>query len=83
MQENARIFLLSLLPKAHARRGCEGREEGRERGYYHLHRKFDNAFLSLLFFLLQKLEYPTSSPYLADDVGVAAVYEDFNHTPIL
>ena len=83
MQENVRIFLLSLLPKAHARRGCEGRKEGRERGYYHLHRKLDNAFLSLLFFLLQKLENPTFLPYLADAVRVAAVYENFNHTPIL
>ena len=30
---------------AHARGGSQGREEGRERGYYHLHRKLDDAFL--------------------------------------
>ena len=30
---------------AHARRGCDGREEGCESGYYDLHRYLDDAFL--------------------------------------
>ena len=40
-------------------------------------------FLVIYFFVAKKMEYPTFSPYLADAVRVAAVYEDFNHTPIL
>ncbi len=26
--------------------GCDGRQEGRERGYYHLHRYLNESFLS-------------------------------------
>ena len=37
----------------------------------------------VIYLLLLKLENPTFLPYLADAVRVAAVYEDFNHTPIL
>ena len=29
-------------PQAHAARGRNGRQEGRQRGYYHLHRNFDD-----------------------------------------
>ena len=32
-------------PVAQARGGADGRQEGRERGYYHLHRKLDDALL--------------------------------------
>ena len=32
-------------PVAQARRGADGRQEGRERGYYHLHRQLDDALL--------------------------------------
>ncbi len=31
----------------HATRGCDGREEGCESGYYDLHRYLDDAFLHL------------------------------------
>ena len=37
-------------PVAQARRGADGRQNGRERGYYHLHRQLDDALL--LHFLL-------------------------------
>ena len=37
-------------PVAQARRGADGRQKGRERGYYHLHRQLDDALL--LHFLL-------------------------------
>ena len=37
-------------PVAQARRGADGRQEGRERGYYHLHRQLDDTLL--LHFLL-------------------------------
>ena len=30
--------------EAHATRGCDGREEGCESGYYDLHRDLDDAF---------------------------------------
>ena len=30
---------------AHARGGADGRQEGCERGYYHLHRQLDDALL--------------------------------------
>ena len=32
-------------PVAQARRGADGRQKGRERGYYHLHRQLDDALL--------------------------------------
>ena len=32
-------------PVAHARGSADGRQEGRERGYYHLHRQLDDALL--------------------------------------
>ena len=32
-------------PVAQARGGADGRQEGRERGYYHLHRQLDDALL--------------------------------------
>ena len=37
-------------PVAQARRGADGRQKGRERGYYHLHRQLDDTLL--LHFLL-------------------------------
>ena len=37
-------------PVAQARGSADGRQEGRERGYYHLHRQLDDALL--LHFLL-------------------------------
>ena len=54
----AASFVTSLLAslveeraEAHAARGCDGREEGRERGYYHLHRNLnDSLFHRSLFF---------------------------------
>ena len=37
-------------PVAHARGGADGRQEGRERGYYHLHRQLDDTlFLHTIF----------------------------------
>ena len=37
-------------PLAHARGGADGRQEGRERGYYHLHRQLDDTlFLHAIF----------------------------------
>ena len=37
-------------PVAQARGGADGRQEGRERGYYHLHRQLDDAlFLHTIF----------------------------------
>ena len=33
---------------AHAARGGDGRQEGRECGYYHLHRNLNNALLHTL-----------------------------------
>ena len=33
---------------SHTTRGCDGREEGCESGYYDLHRDLDDAFLHLL-----------------------------------
>ena len=35
-------------PVAHAARGRDGRQEGRERGYYHLHRNLNNPLLHRL-----------------------------------
>ena len=32
-------------PVAQARGGADGRQEGRERGYYHLHRQLDDTLL--------------------------------------
>ena len=32
-------------PKAHTARGRDGRQEGRERGYYNLHRNLNHSFL--------------------------------------
>ena len=32
-------------PVAQARSSADGRQEGRERGYYHLHRQLDDALL--------------------------------------
>ena len=34
--------------EAHARRGCDGCQEGSERGYYDLHRYLDDSFFHLL-----------------------------------
>ena len=39
-------------PVAQARRGADGRQEGRERGYYHLHRQLDDALLLHFFSLI-------------------------------
>ena len=36
---------------AHTARGGDGRQEGRERGYYYLHRNLNNPFLHTLVFL--------------------------------
>ncbi len=36
---------------AHTRRGRNGRQEGRERGYYHLHRNLNKLLLHRLIFL--------------------------------
>ena len=48
-------------PVAQARGGADGREEGRERGYYHLHRQLDDTLFlhflltdRLFFYLTQK-----------------------------
>ena len=41
-------FLFSLeyeWSSSHAARGRDGRQEGRERGYYHLHRHLNNPLL--------------------------------------
>ena len=42
-----------------------------------------NPLLSLTFFCCKKIKNPTFLLYLTDAVRVTAVYEDFNHTPIL
>ena len=34
-------------PVTHATRGRDGREEGRECGYYHLHRNLNNSLLHI------------------------------------
>ena len=36
-------------PVAHAARGRDGRQEGREHGYYHLHRHLDDLTSEELF----------------------------------
>ncbi len=38
------VFLLEGAV-THAARGCDGRQEGRECGYYHLHRHLNDALL--------------------------------------
>ena len=44
-------------PVAHARGGADGRQEGRERGYYHLHRQLDDAlFLHTIFVFFSRNE---------------------------
>ena len=42
MQE---LFLLVDRAEAHAARGRDGRQEGRECGYYHLHRHLNDLAL--------------------------------------
>ena len=43
------VLLERDWPVAHATRGCDGREEGCESGYYDLDRDLDDAFLHLYF----------------------------------
>ena len=48
---NIAIFFRELILEgtvAHAARGGDGRQEGRECGYYHLHRNLNNALLHTL-----------------------------------
>ena len=40
--QSSGAFLLEG-PVAHAARGGDGRQEGRERGYYHLHRNLNDS----------------------------------------
>ena len=40
-------FLVLEGAVAHATRGRDGRQEGRERGYYNLHRNLNNSLLHL------------------------------------
>ena len=44
-------------PVAHARGGADGRQEGRERGYYHLHRQLDDTLLfhGVRFFFFRRM----------------------------
>ena len=44
-REFLRGFFLLEWSISHAARGCDGRQEGRERGYYYLHRNLDNTLL--------------------------------------
>ena len=39
------LFICSKRAVAHAARGRDGRQEGRERGYYHLHRNLNHSLL--------------------------------------
>ena len=46
---SARVGIICLEGAvAHAARGCDGRQEGRERGYYNLHRNLNDSLLHTL-----------------------------------
>ena len=46
---SALLFLEYNRTSSHATRGGDGRQEGRERGYYHLHRNLNDFLLHTLF----------------------------------
>ena len=50
---------------AHATRGCDGYQEGRERGYYHLHRNLNNSLLQQLKRLKRLLSFCLFSTFPA------------------
>ena len=48
-QIGSQLFLLEEWAVAHAARGSNGRQEGCECGYYHLHRNLNDFLLHTLF----------------------------------
>ena len=50
-------FLLLKRSVAHTTRGRDGRQEGRECGYYHLHRNLNNSLLHSGSFSLFTIHY--------------------------
>ena len=49
-------------PVAQARSGADGRQEGRERGYYHLHRQLDDTLLLHTIFVFSVVRWRGGQP---------------------